>query len=79
MPSVIHNADLAIAVLNLEYSLSEHQQVDYHEKGEAYKSKTPFIVSGRDTILELVSTLHGKKSLHVSPSHCGYTLRLCGG
>ena len=64
MPSLIHNADLAIALLNLEYGLSEHQQVDYHEKGEAYKRKTPFMVSGRDIILKLASTLHGKKSLH---------------
>ena len=64
MPSVIHNADLAIALLNLEYSLSEQQQVDYHEKGEAYRRKTPFMVSGRDIILKLASTLHGKKSLH---------------
>ena len=64
MPSLIHNADLAIAVLNLEYGLSEHQQVDYHEEGEAYRRKTPFMVSGRDIILKLASTLHGKKSLH---------------
>ena len=64
MPSFIHNADLAIAVLNLEYGLSEQQQVDYHEEGEAYRRKTPFMVSGRDIILKLASTLHGKKSLH---------------
>ena len=64
MPSLIHNADLAIALLNLEYSLSEHQQVDYHEKGEGYKCKTPSRLTGRDIILKLASTLHGKKSLH---------------
>ena len=64
MPSLVHNADLAIALLNLEYSLSEQQQVDYHEEGEAYRHKTPFMVSGRDIILKLVSTLHSKKSLH---------------
>ena len=64
MPCLIHNADLAIALLNLEYSLSEHQQVDYHEKGEGYKRKTPFRLSSRDIILKLTSTLHGKKSLH---------------
>ena len=64
MPSLVHNADLAIALLNLEYGLSEHQQVDYHEKGESYKRKTPFMVSGRDIILKLASTLHAKKSLH---------------
>ena len=42
MPSLIHNADLAIALLNLEYSLSEQQQVDYHEKGVSYRRKTPW-------------------------------------
>ena len=64
MPCLIHNADLAIALLNLEYSLSEHQQVDYHEKGEGYNRKTPSRLTGRDIILKLASTLHGKKSLH---------------
>ena len=64
MPCLIHNADLAIALLNLEYSLSEHQQVDYHEKGEGYKRKIPSRLSSRDIILKLTSTLHGKKSLH---------------
>ena len=64
MPCLIHNADLAIALLNLEYGLSELQQVDYHEKGEGYKRKTPFRLSSRDIILKLTSTLHGKKSFH---------------
>ena len=64
MPCLIHNADLAIALLNLEYSLSEHQQVDYYEKGEGYNRKTPSRLTGRDIILKLASTLHGKKSLH---------------
>ena len=66
MPSLIHNADLAIALLNLEYSLSEHQQVDYHEEGVSYKRKRKIksTLSGRDIILKLASNLHGKKSLH---------------
>ena len=64
MPSLIHNADLTIALLNLEYSLSEHQQMDYHEKGEGYKRKTPSRLSSKGIILKLASTLHGKKSLH---------------
>ena len=65
MPSLIHNADLAIALLNLEYSLSEHQHVDYHEKGVSYKRKRKIksTLTGRDIILKLASTLHGKKSL----------------
>ena len=68
MPCLIHNADLAIALLNLEYSLSELQQVAYHEKGEPYKRKIPSRLSSRDIILKLASTLHGKKSLH-EPFH----------
>ena len=61
MPCLIHNA---IALLNLEYSLNGLQQVDYHEKGEGYKCKTPFKLSSRDVILKLASTLHDRKSLH---------------
>ena len=66
MPCLVHNADLAIALLNLEYSLSEHQEVDYYEKGVPYKRKRKLksTLSGRDIILKLASTLHGKKSLH---------------
>ena len=64
MPSLIHNADLAIALLNLEYSLNEHQQIDYHENGQPYTRDTPSRLTGRDIILKLASTLHGKKSLH---------------
>ena len=66
MPCLIHNADMAISLLNLEYNLSEHQQVDYHEEGVPYKRKRKIksTLSGRDIILKLASTLHGKKSLH---------------
>ena len=33
---------------------------DHHEKGEGYKRRTPSRLSGRDIILKLASTLHGK-------------------
>ena len=66
MPSVVHNADLAIALLNLEYSLSEHQQIDYHEEGVSYEWQTQSRLTGRDIILKLASTLHGKKYLNES-------------
>ena len=66
MPSLVHNADLAIALLNLEYSLSEHQQIDYHEEGVSYECQTQSRLTGRDIILKLASTLHGKKSLNES-------------
>ena len=55
MPSVVHNADLAIALLNLEYSLSEHQQIDYHEEGVSYECQTQSRLTGRDIILKLVA------------------------
>ena len=72
MPSLIHNADLAIALLNLEYSLSEHQQVDYHERGEGYKRKTPSRLSSRDIILKLVAWQEVPPRAF-PPSHCGHT------
>ena len=49
MPFLVHNADLAIALLNLECSLSEHQQIDYHEEGVSYKCQTQSRLTGTET------------------------------
>ena len=37
MPSLIHNANLAVLVLNLMYGLDEHPQANLHVEGVAYK------------------------------------------
>ena len=37
MPSLIHNANLAVLVLNLMYGLDEHPKMNFHVEGVAYK------------------------------------------
>ena len=65
MPSLIHNANLALVLVDLRYSLDEYPPVTFHEKGVSHECKFPsHRYTGRDIILKLVSTLHAKKSLH---------------
>ena len=63
MPSLIHNANLAMVLVNLKYGLNECPPVNYHEKGVAYTRKSPSRYTSREVVLKLVSTLHGKKFL----------------
>ena len=62
MPSLIHNANLAILVINLLYGLDDYPKLDYHEKGVPYEHQYQSRYSCRDVILKLASTLHAKKS-----------------
>ena len=65
MPSLIHNANLALVLVDLRYTLDEYPPVTFHEKGVGHERKFPSQrYTGRDIILKLVSTLHAKKSLH---------------
>ena len=66
MPFLIHNANLAIVVFNLEYGLDEHPEVTYYEEGACYpmegeENKYISHYTGRDVILKLATTLHAKK------------------
>ena len=63
MPSLIHNANLAIVLVNLKYGLNECPPVHYHEEGVAFTRSNPSRYTNREVILKLVSTLHGKKFL----------------
>ena len=62
MPCLIHNANLAVLVLNLMYGLDEHPPINFHVKGVAYKRKLLSQYTSRQIILKLVSTLKSKKS-----------------
>ena len=64
MPSLIHNADIAIVLINLEYGLNKCPKMSYHEKGVEYACQLSSHYTARDIILKLASTLHAKKSLH---------------
>ena len=62
MPCLIHNANLAVVVLNLMYDLDKHPPINMHLKGIAYKRKMLSQYTGRQIILKLVSTLKYKRS-----------------
>ena len=62
MPSLIHNANLAVLVLNLVYGLDDHPPITFHMKGVAYKRRLSSQYTGREIILKLASTFHAKKS-----------------
>ena len=51
MPSLIHNANLAMVLLDLRYGLDEQPQLAYHEDGVGYERKFPSNFTGRDIIL----------------------------
>ena len=63
MPSLIHNANLAMVLVDLQYGLNECPPVNYHEEGVAYTHNSLSRYTSREVILKLVSTLHGKKFL----------------
>ena len=64
MPSLIHNADIAVVLINLEYGLDECPKISYHDRGVGYECQLSSNYTARDIILKLASTLHAKKSLH---------------
>ena len=65
MPSLIHNANLALVLVNLEYGLHECTQANYNVKGRRYERQmSSQFITGRDVILKLASTLQAKKICH---------------
>ena len=63
MPSLIHNANLALVLVSLEYGLNECPEANYHEEGVRYERQMSSHYTGRDIILKLASTFQAKKSI----------------
>ena len=68
MPSVIHNANLAVLVVNLLHILDQHPRINLHVKGVNYKRELFSQYTGRQIILKLASTLQANKSCRGSAS-----------
>ena len=63
MPSLIHNANLAMVLINLKYGLNKCQMPDYHDEGKQYQRPLSHsYITSKDVILKLVSTLRAKRS-----------------
>jgi GTPase SAR1 family protein len=63
MPSLIHNANLAMVLVDLRYTLDEYPPVKHHEKDVPLSRGFPSRYTGKDIIMKLLSTLHAKKSI----------------
>ena len=64
MPCLIHNANLAILVVNLLYGLDERPPVHFHVEGVAYKREMPSQYSTRQMIRKLAASVQSKRSSH---------------
>ena len=55
MPSLIHNSNFTLLVLNLAQSLDEYPPIAFHEDGRAYKRPLPLILTNRQVIHQYAS------------------------
>ena len=69
MPSLIHNSNLTLLVLNLAQSLDKYPPIAFHEDGRAYKRPLPFILTNRQVIHQFARTLQAKWPTQTGTSH----------
>ena len=60
MPSLIHNSNLTLLVLNLDQSLDEEVQFAFYENDTPFKRPLPSIRTNRQVIHQLARTLQAK-------------------
>ena len=61
MPSLIHNSNLTVLLLNLAQSLDEYPPVDFHEDGTSFKRPLPSVLTNRLVIHQFARTLQAKR------------------
>ena len=61
MPSLIHNSNLTVLLLNLAQSLDEYPPIDFHEDGRAFKRPLPSVLTNRLVIHQFARTLQAKR------------------
>ena len=71
LPTVLHNTNLAILVVDLSRSLDANPQPTMHEKGYKYGKRVPLLCSNRQIIEQTAHTISGRtnSSLLVVGSH----------
>ena len=75
MPSLIHNSNFTLLVLNLAQSLDEYPPIDYHEDGTAFKRPLPSVLTNRQVIHQFARTLQAKRPTHTGTSqHSTFTV-----
>ena len=64
MPSLIHNSNLTLLVINIAQSLDDYPPIDYHEDDIAFKRPLPSILTNRQVIHQFARTLQAKRLTH---------------
>ena len=68
MPSLIHNSNLTLLVLNLvlnlAQSLDEYPPIAFYEDGTPYKRPLPSVLTNRQAIHQFACTLQAKRATH---------------
>ena len=68
MPSLVHNSNFTVLVLNLAQSLDEYPPIDFHEDGRAFKRPHPSVLTNRQVIHQYACTLQAKRPTHTGTS-----------
>ena len=74
MPSLIHNSNFTLLVLNLAQSLDEYPPIDYHEDGRAFKRPLPSVLTNRQVIHQFARTLQAKRPTHTGSQPSMFTV-----
>ena len=69
MPSLIHNSNLTLLVLNLDQSLDEEVQFAFYESDTSFKRPLPSIRTNRQVIHQLARSLQVKQPVHKGKQH----------
>ena len=64
MPSLIHNSNLTLLVLNLDQCLDEYPHFAFYKDGIPFKQPLPSIRTNRQVIRQLACTLQAKRPTH---------------
>ena len=62
MSCLVHNANLAVVVVNLKFGLDDHPPIAFHVEGVAYKRVNPSQHTSRQIIEKLACTFQAKRS-----------------
>ena len=69
MPSLIHNSNITLLVLNLDQPLDEHSHFAFSKDGILFKQPLPSTRTNRQVIRQLARTLQAKRPTHKGSQH----------
>ena len=74
MPSLIHNSNLTLLVLNLAQSLDEYPYFTFYEDGTPFKRPVRSALTNRQVIHQLAQTLQAKRPIHKGSQHFKFSV-----